>query len=176
MKVKFLGGAEEVGRLAIKFQDDSTRFMVDYGVVPEKPPQYPMPYEPVDGIFITHAHLDHIGALPVCYHGDRASLYTTTMTANSMEPLLNDSIKIMDLEGYPKRFDVTDIDTMFESLTAVHYEDTVQVGKYYATPYSRRPHTGVFHVAFREQQEDPCYWGSLYKGFKPPGRREACEG
>jgi putative mRNA 3-end processing factor len=136
MKVKFLGGAEEVGRLAIKFQDDSTRFMVDYGVVPEKPPQYPMPYEPVDGIFITHAHLDHIGALPVCYHGDKASLYTTTMTANSMEPLLNDSIKIMDLEGYPKRFDVTDIDTMFESLTAVHYEDTVQVGKYYATPHS----------------------------------------
>ena len=95
MKVKFLGGAEEVGRLAIKFQDDSTRFMVDYGVVPEKPPQYPMPYEPVDGIFITHAHLDHIGALPVCYHGDKASLYTTTMTANSMEPLLNDSMIIL---------------------------------------------------------------------------------
>ena len=136
MRVKFLGGAEEVGRLAIKFQDGSTGFMVDYGVVPEKPPQYPLPYEPVDGIFITHAHLDHIGALPVCFHADEPDLYTTTMTANSMEPLLTDSIKIMEIEGYPHRFDITDIDNMFEKLTAVNYDDTVQVGKYYATPYS----------------------------------------
>ena len=136
MKVKFLGGAEEVGRLAIRFNDNGSRFLVDYGVIPEKPPEYPLPYEPVEGIFVTHAHLDHIGALPVCYHNDTPGIYATTMTANSMEPLLQDSLKITNIEGYPERFNVTDIDNMFESLSPVKYEETVQVGKYYATPYS----------------------------------------
>ena len=45
MKIKFLGGAEEVGRLAIKIEDKQSKIMIDYGIEPEKPPEYPMPPE-----------------------------------------------------------------------------------------------------------------------------------
>ena len=68
MKIKFLGGAEEVGRLAIKIEDKQSKIMIDYGIEPEKPPEYPLPPEKVNDIFLTHAHLDHTGALPVYYH------------------------------------------------------------------------------------------------------------
>ena len=136
MKIKFLGGAEEVGRLAVRIEDHDSSFMVDYGVIPEKPPEYPMPYEKVDGIFVTHAHLDHIGALPVCYHNDRPDLYATAMTASSMRPLLEDSIKIMDIEGYPQRFNRDDISSLFGSVTTAKYGESFPVGKFTATPYT----------------------------------------
>ena len=35
MKIKFLGGAEEVGRLGIILETDDSKFQVDYGVIPE---------------------------------------------------------------------------------------------------------------------------------------------
>ncbi|MCL4438118.1 MAG: MBL fold metallo-hydrolase [Candidatus Thermoplasmatota archaeon] len=136
MKIKFLGGAEEVGRLAIKIEDGKNSFMVDYGVVPEKPPEYPMPYEKVQNIFITHAHLDHIGAVPVCYQKDTPILNATAMTASSMRPLLEDSVKIMNLEGYPARFNKDDISSLFSSINTVEYGKTVEIGDYTATPYS----------------------------------------
>ena len=136
MKIKFLGGAEEVGRLAIKVEEKKSSFMVDYGVVPEKPPEYPMPYEKVQGIFITHAHLDHIGAVPVCYQKDEPPLYATAMTASSMRPLLEDSVKIMNLEGYPARFNKDDISSLFSSISTVEYGKPTEIGEFTATPYS----------------------------------------
>ncbi|MEM3676467.1 MAG: MBL fold metallo-hydrolase [Thermoplasmataceae archaeon] len=136
LSLKFLGGAEEVGRLAIKAKMSSTSFMVDYGVIPEKPPEYPLPYEPVDGIFLTHSHLDHVGALPVCYHNDSPDLYATALTASSMRPLLEDSLKIMDLEGYPARFNEDDVSTLYGSLRTVRYGESTTVGNLTATPYS----------------------------------------
>ena len=62
MKIKFLGGAEEVGRLGILLESEDSKFQIDYGVIPEKPPMFPLPPEDIDGLFITHSHLDHIGA------------------------------------------------------------------------------------------------------------------
>lgn len=136
MKVKFLGGAEEVGKLGIKINESNTNIMVDYGVIPDKPPSYPLPYEKVEGIFVTHAHLDHIGALPVCYQSHRPDLYATTMTASSMRPMLEDSIKIMDIEGYPKRFTRDDINSLYEMVLTSKYGDTFQTGEFSVTPYT----------------------------------------
>ena len=136
MKIKFLGGAEEVGRLAIKINDGPDSYMVDYGVVPDKPPQYPMPFEPVDHIFVTHAHFDHVGGLPVCFQSKTQNLFATDMTINSMMPILNDSLKIMRLEGYPERFNADDISSMYDSIRTVTYGDSVEAGNLVGTAYS----------------------------------------
>ncbi|WP_393970975.1 MBL fold metallo-hydrolase [Oxyplasma meridianum] len=136
MKVKFLGGAEEVGRLGIKMEFKTEKILVDYGVIPEKPPQYPLPPEKVSSIFVTHSHLDHIGALPVYYEKDKPDLYATAMTANSMKPLLNDSIKIMGLEGYPARFNRDDVDSLYGSFINSTYGESFNVGELTVTPYS----------------------------------------
>ena len=135
MKIKFLGGAEEVGRLAIKIQEAGTTVMVDYGVIPEKPPQYPLPPEPVDGIFLTHTHLDHIGALPMYYQNMDQPFYATEMTANCMRPLLNDSVKIMNLEGYPVMYNRDDIDSLYGSYVQSRYGEGYEIGNLTATPH-----------------------------------------
>ena len=136
MKIKFLGGAEEVGRLAIKIEDKQSKIMIDYGIEPEKPPEYPMPPEKVNDIFLTHAHLDHTGALPVYYHSFEANFHATAMTANSIKPILMDSLKIMRLENYTKMFNEEEVDNLFKSMVTAKYEQPFQVDNLTAVAHS----------------------------------------
>ena len=124
MKLKFLGGAEEVGRLAIKMDFGGVKAMVDYGLIPEKPPEYPLPPEKVDGVFLTHSHLDHAGSLPVYFNKYDANFYATIMSANSIRPMLEDTIKIADIEGYTKMFNKDDISQLYSMLAPIKYGET----------------------------------------------------
>ncbi len=135
-KVKFLGGAQEVGRLGILIEEKGKRVLIDYGVIPEKPPLYPLPPEKVDSIFVTHSHLDHIGALPIFYQDFNPNIFATDMTANSMRPMLRDSIKVMNLEGYPVRFTQDDIEKLYGNMTTVKYGETIEKDGFRITPQS----------------------------------------
>lgn len=136
MKIKFLGGAEEVGRLGIKIKDGNDSLMVDYGMIPEKPPKYPLPPEKVNGLFLTHAHLDHVGMVPHYFQKHEANFYATAMTANSIKPLLDDALKIARLEHYPEYFSGSDIDSVYSSWFPVKYEETTEFGKMTFTPHN----------------------------------------
>ncbi len=135
-KIKFLGGAQEVGRLGIIIEEHGKKVLIDYGVIPEKPPLYPLPPEKVDSIFVTHSHLDHIGALPIFYQDYSPNIYATDMTANSMRPMLKDSIKVMNLEGYPVRFTPDDIEKLYENLRTVKYGETIEADGFKISPQS----------------------------------------
>ena len=62
------GGAEEVGRSCYHLQVDDHDYLVDCGLKQSAPPEYPIlrGVDPgqIDAVFITHAHIDHIGGLP----------------------------------------------------------------------------------------------------------------
>ena len=67
MKIKFLGGAREVGRAAIAVTTEKTQVLMDNGVMLNHEPGFPMhiPSKEVDAIILTHCHLDHSGAVPI---------------------------------------------------------------------------------------------------------------
>ena len=60
LEIKFLGGTKEVGRAAIAVKTDKTQLLLDYGVMVNHEPGFPMhvPPKEVDAIIpVSYTHL-----------------------------------------------------------------------------------------------------------------------
>src|SRR5438105_11491498 len=78
---RFLGAAEDIGRLGFVLESEGSKFLFDYGMEPDKPPLYPLPAPAIDRVFLTHAHLDHSGMIPWLAARYDASVLCTPPTA-----------------------------------------------------------------------------------------------
>ena len=81
MEISFCGAADEVGRSAIIIENKE-KILLDYGLKlsHNEEPEYPLKVNP-NHVFISHAHLDHIGGIP--YILDRIgnpTIYTRRLT------------------------------------------------------------------------------------------------
>ena len=126
MKAKFLGGGDEVGRLGMVLSTDNYKFLFDYGMNPTKPPTFPMLAPKVDGVFITHSHLDHVGMLPWLNKNGGANVYATPPTLAVVPILLYDSVKIANIEGNKLPFEEQDVDSIIEAFTPIDYGETME--------------------------------------------------
>ncbi len=116
---QFLGGGNEVGRAAFTLEFDGMRLLFEYGMLPGKPPAYPLPPPPVDLTLLTHAHLDHSGMIPwLCSNTDQTILCTSLTTA-LIDLLYKDTIKIAKMDGYSPPFNQSDIRETEHSITEV---------------------------------------------------------
>ncbi|MEM2193690.1 MAG: MBL fold metallo-hydrolase [Candidatus Methanomethylicia archaeon] len=117
-----------MGRSAIMVKADGTRILLDYGVALNDVPEFPLHVAPrdVDGVIVTHAHLDHSGAIPILYAGRGVvKTYTTSLTFETMRILLEDFIK---LSGYYLPFEYSQIDDMAENYSEVFYSEVFRIG------------------------------------------------
>jgi len=90
--VEFLGGAREVGRSAILVNDS---LLLDYGLDPSTPPRYPVGDVDPDAVVVSHAHLDHAGAVPALLSGDaRPAVHWTPPTRALALRLAEDTLKL----------------------------------------------------------------------------------
>lgn len=104
MKLQFIGGAHEVGGSSTVLQVGEKRLVVDCGIrmggaETDRLPDLAQIQEHgrIDAIVVTHAHTDHIGALPLLHLAyPEAPIYTTEPTLELMRILLADSLKIME--------------------------------------------------------------------------------
>ncbi len=133
---KFLGGAEEVGSLAFLAEMNGIRLMFDYGLTPSKPPSYPPLPPPMDAVFVTHAHLDHSGMLPKISSSYDANIYMTEATMAVLPLLLNDTIKVATIEGFPIPYVKEEIENLMESIVPLKYGDRVELGEIEVIPHS----------------------------------------
>ncbi len=114
VKIKFLGAAGTVTGSCYLVQSDSTKFLVDCGMYQgpdvEERNLEPFDFDPkeIDFVFLTHAHLDHIGLLPkLVRHGFRGPIYATYHTIQIGEIVVRDSAKIQEsnyTQGIPWQF------------------------------------------------------------------------
>ncbi len=128
MKIKFLGGAEVVGKMGMVLQNKGANLLFEYGMTASKPPQYPLAAPPVDMAFLTHSHLDHCGMLPWLAGKYDTEVVSTPISADVVELLVRDSLKIAGLEGYPKPYDEEDIQTLMRNFTTMTYGEIMDVG------------------------------------------------
>lgn len=105
MHISFFGAAQEVGRSSIMLHDNDKRIMFDYGVKLGKGLEYPIQAPDVDALILSHAHLDHCGAIPVLYrHKPDIPAIGTPPSLDLSELLLKDSLKIARIEHKKAHF------------------------------------------------------------------------
>ncbi len=96
--IRFLGGCREVGRSAIMVDS----IILDYGLKPSDPPEFPINGVAPRSVFISHGHLDHVGVAPNLMDYD-PKVYMTAPTRELSDILLRDSMNIMEHPPFGKR-------------------------------------------------------------------------
>ena len=97
MKLRFLGGAREVGRSAVLVDD---RLLLDYGMLAGDPPRYPLDAPAPEAVVVSHGHLDHAGLLPALLAGEaRPPIHWTPPTRDLARLLARDTLKLRGVSG-----------------------------------------------------------------------------
>lgn len=128
MKLTFLGGAGEVGRLGCLLEVRGRRLLLDYGMAPDDPPRYPLEAPPVEGALLTHGHLDHCGMLPWAAGHHGVETVAAGPTGDLARLLVRDARKVARKEGYRQPFTGEDIEAFASRIREVDVGDLVDVG------------------------------------------------
>lgn len=104
MKLTFLGAAHEVTGSCYYLEACDKKILIDFGMEQGKDQfqNADIPVDPfnIDMVFLTHAHIDHSGRLPLLYkRGFRGKVYMTEATKSLCDIMLKDSAAIQEFEA-----------------------------------------------------------------------------
>ncbi len=117
VKIQFLGGVatEKIGLtgsctlVTVMQGDRTTKTLIDVGLVQcgsqyffQKNLEILQTVNPknIDVVILTHAHIDHVGRLPILIkRGFKGRIFCTNPTADLIEIMLNDTAKIMAIDS-----------------------------------------------------------------------------
>ncbi|HGJ67528.1 TPA: MBL fold metallo-hydrolase [bacterium] len=126
MKLIFHGGAREVGKSCIELVTQEKRFLLDAGLK-FKENGFEAPFQvfdlpDIDGLFLSHAHLDHTGALPLFEHFNLiCPIFTTQQTKELTKILLKDSYKIARIRHLHPAYKKIDLRKVYNSTRIVEF-------------------------------------------------------
>ncbi|MCE5295602.1 MAG: MBL fold metallo-hydrolase [Euryarchaeota archaeon] len=146
MKLQFLGGAEEVGRLGLLLKNEGASMMLEYGfkIVSKDPahpaikkaPEFPIESPPVDNALLTHCHIDHSGMMPWLSGRYGTKIYGTPISMAVSELLYYDSLKIADSEGFPRPYNEEDIEAAMREFRPIRFGETLDIGGFEVKAHS----------------------------------------
>jgi putative mRNA 3-end processing factor len=175
---RFLGAAEDIGRLGFVLEGNGSRFLFDYGMEPDKPPLYPLEAPPVDRVFLTHSHLDHCGMLPWLAARYDASIHCTPPSADVATILHRDSLKVARAEGFPEPYGDDDIDATMGLYDLMDFQHPRTLGKFTARLHTAGHIPGASQVELTSDNLRMIFTGDLYTGQQRlvfPAKQTTCD-
>ena len=134
--VKFCSGVGTVtGANFLLDTGKGTKVLVDCGLVQgEKVAEdinreaFPYDIREIVALFVTHAHLDHVGRIPkLVKDGYKGPIYSTPQTKELAELVLNDAVTILANEakqdGVEPLYDQADVDAVFPLWKTIDYHE-----------------------------------------------------
>ncbi len=106
---------------------EKSKLLLDYGVMINHTPGFPVhvPPKEVDGVVITHGHLDHSGAVPIFHIKEQKPVFATRLTFELAQLLISDFIH---LSGYYLPFEYLELRSMMRSAVSMGYRETRTIG------------------------------------------------
>ncbi len=104
VKITFIGGTGTVTGANFLMEVDGKKILIDCGLtqgvkLADDVNWDPFIYDPkeIDLLFITHAHVDHLGRVPkLVYEGFKGKIYSTKPTRDLATPMLEDTAGILE--------------------------------------------------------------------------------
>lgn len=142
--IDFFGGVngEVTGSCYLLTSTELEQVLIDFGMFQgeEKTQErnyLPLPFSPsgLKAVFLTHAHLDHCGRLPLLvFGGFRGKIYMTEATRALVEIILNDAAHVAQKDN-PKHpiYTTEEVWKTLNMIETVKYDEDVTVGNFKAT-------------------------------------------
>lgn len=176
MRLVFLGGFREVGRSCILAETDETKLLLDCGInVASHRDPYPyldalhFPLTELDGVVITHAHLDHSGFVPYLFKsGYRGAVYCTKPTRDLMALLQFDYIDVLVKEGKEPPYTERDVKEMLKYCIPREYRKVTDIAPDMRLTLYNASHilgSSSVHLHVGEGAHNLVYSGDIKYGF-----------
>ncbi|EIJ82205.1 RNA-metabolising metallo-beta-lactamase [Bacillus methanolicus PB1] len=171
MKVSILGGGSEVGASCLHINMADTNILVDAGMRMHGEELLPAlgmldTLRKPDVILVTHAHADHIGALPIVHSlFPDVPMYATPPTADLMKMMMKDSLKILEQRSRETNtlvpYTEEQVNSLLESLLLFPESGSLRVGNVKITSYRAGHILGAVMFLFEGEGERLLITGDL---------------
>lgn len=148
LKLGFYGAAGEVTGSNHLVEGAGAKILIDCGFfqgvkVCDDKNSNPFPYDPstIDALFVTHAHLDHIGRIPkLVNEGFKGTIYSTPPTRAIAKLMLEDTLRVIEREAKEDNHD------------PLYREDAVEraMAQWKTIAYDTDVVIGELHIRFRD--------------------------
>ncbi len=148
MKITFVGACHEVTGSATLIEAGGKYSLVDFGM-PQGADVFenvPLPVHPsqIENLFLTHAHVDHSGYIPLLYkNGFRGQVFATAETCDLCEIMLRDCAHIQESEANFKSrksrragkgevgplYSMEDAEAVLKYFRRMHYGERTQISE-----------------------------------------------
>jgi putative mRNA 3-end processing factor len=130
VSLTFLGSCREIGRSGFLLEEQGESLLIDYGVKLTNPPTFlnPVPSDNLQGVILTHAHLDHSGGVPQVLASSDISLFCTPATRDLSVLLIRDMHNLAKGRTPFTRKDITKVKRQCQ---ATAYEETIPLGRHF---------------------------------------------
>ena len=158
----FCGGTGTVTGANFLLEGEDKKFLIDCGLTQGEKLADDLNWEPfmydpatIDCLFITHAHIDHIGRIPKLVHdGFKGRIYSTKATQDLMLPMLMDTMTILSRDKEHHLDEIYTEDIVKKALSlweGVDYHQEINIDHGFKVFYKDAGHilgSGMVHFVY----------------------------
>lgn len=131
MNITTLGASREVGRSAFLLEIEDKKIILDFGIMVKRPTLFPLYTNPkeIDAVILSHAHLDHSGAIPSFFVSNNIDIYCTNASADISKLLIDDFINLSnEVTKQYIPFQHLELEKMMDNIKRVELNQEFEIG------------------------------------------------